>query len=217
MDDKDEVVDEKELWDSSRIVLWCSRKEDQPNSNAMELSNAEIAALTRMEMQVFREFSRKMIESQRKLKAQLHNRIKDDEKMSVEAVLLSKRVKYEECRTFRDEMKSHFENYNVITESMMLDRYAKITLQKIRRLQSASYVKRCRQETVDRIVDEARQERECLAFEDELREAEEYEEIQRKKSQIEDKKSQRIAMMASRRFYRKQGDILLALTKIKST
>ena len=207
---------EEELWESTRIVLWCSRRDAKPNSNTNTLDNAELAALTRMEMREFKEFSRKMIESERKLKAQLHDRVRASERLSIQAVLSARQQKNDECRAFREELRSLLENYNLMVESDMLDRYERSTLQKIRRLQSENYVKRCRQEAVDRVVDEARSHRDHLAMETEVRAAEEASELRRKKSLIEGKKSQRLAAMATRRFFREQGDVLLALSRIKS-
>ena len=145
----------------------------------------------------------------------MHDRVRASERLSIQAILSARQQKNDECRAFREELRSLLENNSMMVESDVLDRYERSTLQKFRRLQSESYVKRCRQEAVDRVVDEARSHRDYLAMETEVRAAEEASELRRKKSLIEDKKSQRLAAMATRRFFREQGDVLLALSRIK--
>ena len=214
-ENEDELLHEAGLWDPLRIVLWCARTNDERLSSTTELSNAEIAALTRMELKEFKEFSTRINEAIDRVKAKQFERIKQAEKSSVAAVIDARRQKHEECQLFRMELTGILYAYNVHVESEVLRRYEVTMLKRIRRLQSSKYVKQFRQENITKIMEQSHLYRESLEDKVELRTAEELLQLNQKKDLIQEAKFQKATVLAARKFFRTQGDVLLSLSKIK--
>lgn len=106
-------------------------------------------------------------------------------------------------------------DYNVHVESEVLRRYEVTMLKRIRRLQSSKYVKQFRQENITKIMEQSHLYRESLEDKVELRTAEELLQLNQKKDLIQEAKFQKATVLAARKFFRTQGDVLLSLSKIK--